>query len=98
MKTINCFQITIKKKKMEQSSKGLAIASLVLGIIGILTTFVCMCFMPFIAPFLGIPGLILGIIGIRKKEGGMANCKYNTIKYYINLKPYFLNVLGLCIS
>ncbi|AMP20366.1 hypothetical protein AZF37_03560 [endosymbiont 'TC1' of Trimyema compressum] len=57
---------------MEQSNKGLAIASLVLGIIGILTSFFCMCFMPFIAPFLGIPGLVLGIIGIRKKEGGMA--------------------------
>lgn len=57
---------------MEQSSKGLSIASLVLGILGLVCSLFFCCFVPVIAPFLGIPGLVLGIIGIRKKEGGMA--------------------------
>lgn len=51
-------------------SKGLAIASLVLGIIGIIG-----CWIPVLNLFNGIfafIGLILGIIAIVKKQGGMA--------------------------
>lgn len=53
---------------MENQSKGLAIASLVLGIIAVVFNF---CF-AYAGIVFAIIGLILGIIAVVKKQGGMA--------------------------
>ena len=47
--------------------RGLALTSMVLGILGIVLSF-CLGF----GILLAIPGLIFGIIGLVKKQGGMA--------------------------
>lgn len=56
------------KESKGNDSKGLAIASLVLGIVGLLLNF-CLGVLGII---FAIIGLILGIIAIVKKQGGMA--------------------------
>ena len=53
--------------KNTNSSRGLAIASMVLGILGIVLSF-CMGF----GIILAIPGLIISIVALIKKQGGMA--------------------------
>lgn len=50
-----------------KQSKGLAIASMVLGICSLV-----FCWSPFLALICSIIGLILGIIGKKKQQGGMA--------------------------
>lgn len=52
---------------MEKKKKGLAIASLCLGILGI-----AFSFCGGIGMVIGIPGLILGIVGLVKKQGALA--------------------------
>lgn len=50
-----------------KQSKGLAIASMVLGICSLV-----FCWSPFLALICSIIGLVLGIIGKKKQQGGMA--------------------------
>ncbi len=52
------------------SSKGLAIASLVLGIIALVGSFIPL--LNILAGIIALVALIMGIVGIAKKQGGMA--------------------------
>ena len=46
-------------------SKGMAIASMVLGIVS-----VCLCCLWYVSIFTAIIGLVLGIVSMKKSEGG----------------------------
>ncbi|QNM04748.1 zinc-ribbon domain-containing protein [Qiania dongpingensis] len=60
-------QNTYKKDGGEEGHTGLAIASLVLGIIG-----TCCCCLPLLCIPIGIVGLIFGIIGMKSSSRGLA--------------------------
>lgn len=62
------YQTAIPAKK---DSKGSAIASLVLGIVGLVLSIFCCC-LPYIGALCGILAVIFGIIGIKSSKKTMA--------------------------
>lgn len=66
----------------ENKSNGMAVASLVLGIIGL----VCLFFLPVLTIILSIVGLVLAIMGKKKNPSGVATA------------GLVLNIIGLVLS
>lgn len=70
----------------QQESKGLAIASMVLGIVSIIPGW-CIPYLPFI---LGLIGVILGGISLSKKKGGKGMAIAGLVTSIISLAIYVI--------
>ncbi len=81
------------QKPQNNGTSGLAIASLVLGIIGLLLHFICLTF---ISVFLCILGFIFGLVSLRSSQKGMAvaGVILNTISLVICI-VVFLAFMGM---
>lgn len=76
---------------MEQKSVGLAVASMVCGIVGLVLS----CCVPYLPLVLGIVGLVLGAISLRKQAGGKGMAIAGLVCSIITLIPaVLLLVLG----
>lgn len=76
---------------MEQKSVGLAVASMVCGIVGLVLS----CCVPYLPIVLGIVGVVLGAISLRKQAGGKGMAIAGLVCSIITLVPaVMLLVLG----
>lgn len=71
---------------MEQKSSGLAIASMVCGIVGLVLS----CCVPYLPLILGIVGLVLGVVSLRKQAGGKGMAIAGVVCSIITLIPAIL--------
>lgn len=71
---------------MEQKSSGLSIASMVCGIVGLVLS----CCVPYLPLILGIVGLVLGAISLRKQAGGKGMAIAGVVCSIITLIPAIL--------
>ena len=71
---------------MEQKSSGLSIASMVCGIVGLVLS----CCVPYLPLILGIVGLVLGAISLRKQAGGKGMAVAGIVCSIITLIPAIL--------
>lgn len=71
---------------MEQKSSGLSIASMVCGIVGLVLS----CCVPYLPLILGIVGLVLGAISLRKQAGGKGMAIAGIVCSIITLIPAIL--------
>ena len=71
---------------MEQKSSGLSIASMVCGIVGLVLS----CCVPYLPLILGIVGLVLGAISLRKRAGGKGMAIAGIVCSIITLIPAIL--------
>lgn len=71
---------------MEQKNSGLAIASMVCGIVGLVLS----CCVPYLPLVLSIVGLVLGVISLRKQADGKGMAIAGVVCSIITLIPAIL--------
>lgn len=76
---------------MEQKSSGLAIASMVCGIVGLVLS----CCVPYLPLVLSIVGLVLGVISLRKQADGKGMAIAGVVCSAITL---ILAIVGLVVG
>lgn len=75
---------------MEKKSVGLAVASMVCGIVGLVLS----CCVPYLPIVLGIVGLVLGAVSLRKQAGGKGMAIAGIVCSIITLVPAVLMIVA----
>lgn len=75
---------------MEKKSVGLAVASMVCGIVGLVLS----CCIPYLPIVLGIVGLVLGVVSLRKQAGGKGMAIAGVVCSIITLVPAVVMIVA----